>query len=426
MPTFLRRTIIVSAIAAIAVGGSVLWSGAAKSTSVARVAEPTKQPPVNQAVLITKRPPWQTMDDWSEWNVQLCQALGPAAPCTIPGVDCADGCCCDNAKWRDRRPIGFQEYAQGEYVGRARLEHVPEYRLRVDDEIEFIYRITRDEMNHPYQINVGDEVRVESFTDANLDRSLIVQPDGTITLRLLGEVKAAKHTVTELREKIDELYKKFYKTPAITVTPIKVNTKLEDLRATIDARAGNGGQRSRAIVTPEGTVGLPAVGSVPAQGLSLRELKQELDERYAAEVDGIEVTPVLFKRAPRYVYVMGEVRNPGRYSLDAPTTVMQAITMAGSWFYGGDVRRVVVLRRADDWHLQATVLDLRAALLGRQPCPAGEIWISDSDIVIVPKSKILLCNHYIELYFTKGLYGVVPFTTNASVTWTNIAGVLAP
>src|SRR5436190_929029 len=83
--------------------------------------------------------------------------------------------------------------------------------------------------------------------------------DGTITLRLLGQVRVTHHTVDQLREEIDASYKKFYKVPAITVTPIKVNTKLEDLRATVDSRAGTGGQGRRARVTPEGTIALPAV-----------------------------------------------------------------------------------------------------------------------------------------------------------------------
>lgn len=380
------------------------------------------QSAVHEQALIIKRPPWQTLDDWSEWSVQLCQAtestcFNPAVPCPPPGIECAEGGCCDNQTWDDKHQIGFDEYGQGEYVGRARTEHVPEYRFRPEDQLEFIYRLTRDEMKHPYELNIGDEVRIESFSDPNLDRNLIVQPDGTITLKLLGEVRAAGLTVTKLREKLEELYATYYKVPAMTVTPIKVNTKLEDLRATIDARAGFGGQRSVAVVTPEGTVSLPMVGAVPAQGLTLDELKRELDARYAAEVFGIEVTPVLTRRAPRYVYVLGEVRNPGRYTLEAPTTVMQALALAGSWNYGGDIRKVIVMRRADDWRLQATSVDLKAALLGRQPCPKGEIWVSDSDIVMVPKTKLQWIDNNIDLIFTQGIYRIVPFTGNAGVSW---------
>ena len=39
--------------------------------------------------------------------------------------------------------------------------------------------------------------------------------------------------------------------------------------------------------------------------------------------ENLEVTPILAQRAPRYIYVIGEVRSPGRYDLQAPTTAMQ-------------------------------------------------------------------------------------------------------
>jgi hypothetical protein len=225
-------------------------------------------------------------------NIQLCQALGPAAPNNICAVDCStcrSGRNCRCRGWEAARLIAWQAYAQGEYVGHERTAHVPEYRLRVDDQLDLIYRLTREETAKPYKLNVGDEIRIESFTDSELNRDLILQPDGTITLRLLGQVHATGRTVTQLRDALEESYKKYYKVPAITVTPLKVNTKLEDLRATVDRRAGLGGQNQPVRITPEGTISLPAIGSVQAQGLTLSELQEELNQRYHVDIEGIEV-----------------------------------------------------------------------------------------------------------------------------------------
>ena len=66
----------------------------------------------------------------------------------------------------------------------------------------------------------------------------------------------------------------------------------------------------------------------------------------------------------------------------------------------------------------ATVLDLRAALMGRRPCPCSEIWVSDADLIIVPKNHMLRTDNIIELLFTKGIYGIVPFS--GSVSFTNL------
>ena len=325
------------------------------------------------------------------------------------GVDCQGCNCCGEQRWDASRPIPWEMFAQGEYVGICRNADVPEYRLRVGDELEFVYRLTGVESNEPYKLNVGDRIHVESMTDASLDRELLVQPDGMITLRVLGQIRAARRTVAELRDELEERYTKYYKVPAISVTPVQVNSRLEELRAAVDGRHGPaGGQSQQTRVTPEGTIQLPAVGSVPAQGLTLDELKLEIDERYAQIVEGIGVTPRLQRRAARYVYVVGEVRQPGRYTLEAPTTVMQSIALAGGWNNGGNLRQIVVFRRTEDWRLIATKLDLRGPLLGKRPCPADEIWLRDSDLVVVPKSHLLRSDDLIELVFTRGVYGMLP------------------
>jgi polysaccharide export outer membrane protein len=72
------------------------------------------------------------------------------------------------------------------------------------------------------------------------------------------------------------------------------------------------------------------------------------------------------------------------------------------------LRQVVVFRRGDDWRLIATVLDLRGAVYGKNPGPSDEIWLNDSDIVIVPKAPILVVDEFIDLVFTRGIYGVLP------------------
>jgi polysaccharide biosynthesis/export protein len=351
-------------------------------------------------------------------GIQLCQALGPAAPCPILGIDCAVngpcGCNCRDRRWRAMGPIDWQAYAQGEYAGHWREPHVPIYRLRVDDQLECVYRITRDVQPDPYRLNVGDIVAIQSYNEEKLNRELVVQPDGTITMLFLGEVRAAGLTVPELRSKLNELYTKYYKLPEITVTPVKVNTQLDDLRATVDSRNGFGGQGRPAIVTPQGTIDLPGLNNIPAQGLTLDELKHEIGLRYEQElgIEGIEVTPILTKRAPRYIYVFGEVNTPNRFAMEGPTTLMQAISMAGSWKVGANLRQIAIFRRGDDWRLMATVVNMQGTmLLNHQPCPAGEIWLDDSDIVMVPKSPILIADDLINLYFTRGLYSVLPFST---------------
>lgn len=343
----------------------------------------------------------------SSWISAPC---GDACQRPISGVDCLMGDGCGEPHWNAWGPIPWQAFAQGEYVGPARAPHVPEYRLRVDDEIEFIYRLTREELSHGYQLEVGDIIRVESQVDPTLNRDVTVQPDGTVDLLMLGPIRVVRQTAEEVRTNFLELYKKFYKEKVfdLNISRIKTQTRLEDLRAAVDSRFFSGGQGKRVRVTPEGTISLPAVGVLPAQGLSLDEMKREVDERYRQVVDGLEVTPILAQRAPRFIFVVGEVRNPGRFELTGPTTAMQSISLAGGWNNGGNLRQVVVFRRAEDWRLLATRLDIRGALYGERPSPADEIWLRDADVVVVPKSNLQRVDDILELVFTRGVYRAFP------------------
>jgi len=74
----------------------------------------------------------------------------------------------------------------------------------------------------------------------------------------------------------------------------------------------------------------------------------------------------------------------------------------------------VVFRRDDNWQLLATMVNLQAPLYGRDCNPCGEIWLSDSDIVIVPKGKILIADEFVDLVFTRGIYGVFPLVTTVN------------
>ena len=214
------------------------------------------------------------------------------------GVTCPPGGCTrPEHRWQDERMIPWQMFAQGEYVGPARLAHVPVYHLRVDDIIHMIYGFTGQPSTTPYELAVGDVVQIDSNGDPKVDRSVTVQPDGMVTLRYLGQVQAAGLNLDELQNDLESRYKKYIREPAVTITPVKLNSRLDQLRETVDQRYGPGGLGVSVRVTPAGTVQLPSIGSLPVQGLTLDEVKREIEARYARRFHGVEVTPVLEARA---------------------------------------------------------------------------------------------------------------------------------
>jgi len=125
------------------------------------------------------------------------------------------------------------------------------------------------------------------------------------------------------------------------------------------------------------------------------------------------------QQAPHFVHVLGEVATPSRVELDGPTTVLGAIASAGGNLPGGNMRQVVVFRRAEDWRLITTMLDLQGAIYGKRPTPADEIWLRDGDVVIVPAKPITRFNNWVEQIFTNGIYRIYPVNFNEGSLFDN-------
>ncbi len=314
----------------------------------------------------------------------------------------ASACALPRRGVSEESAISWQVFAQGEYVGPAREAHVPEYQLRVDDELEFGYHLTREALSHSYQLEVADVIRIESHIDKALTRDATVQPDGTIDLLYLGPIRVVRRTVEDVAKDLNERYAKFYKVTDINVMRVRTQSRLEDLLAAVNTRHSLSGQGKRVRITPAGTLSLPTIGVVPAQGLSLNEIKREVDARYREAVAGVEVTPILVARAPSYVFVVGEVRHPGRFNLVGPTTTMQSLALAGGWKHSGNLRQIVIFRRAEDWRLLATKIDLGGAFAGDCLSPADDIWLRDGDLVVVPKSSSHWCDEALGHLFGRG------------------------
>ncbi|MCP4889541.1 MAG: hypothetical protein GY904_23410, partial [Planctomycetaceae bacterium] len=92
---------------------------------------------------------------------------------------------CETTWHSDTCAILWEAFSHGEYIGPHRTPHVAVYRLRVDDQIEFVYRITREQAFQPYRLMVGDRIRIDSSTDDDLNQGgqdgLHILSDGSIS-----------------------------------------------------------------------------------------------------------------------------------------------------------------------------------------------------------------------------------------------------
>jgi polysaccharide export outer membrane protein len=73
--------------------------------------------------------------------------------------------------------------------------------------------------NWRYKINPSDTLDLTFQLTPEFNQTVTVQPDGYITLREVGDIQAAGHTLPELTESIKVAYSKILHDPMITVDP---------------------------------------------------------------------------------------------------------------------------------------------------------------------------------------------------------------
>jgi polysaccharide export outer membrane protein len=75
-----------------------------------------------------------------------------------------------------------------------------------------------DPRSQEYIIGVSDRVKVNVWRDADLSVETKVRPDGTITIPLLGDVRAAGRTPSQIRREVTEKLSALYKSETLNVT----------------------------------------------------------------------------------------------------------------------------------------------------------------------------------------------------------------
>ena len=97
-------------------------------------------------------------------------------------------------------------------------------------------------------------------------------------------------------------------------------------------------------IRPDGTITLPLIGDVTAAGLTANALAKRISERLTEYVSSPIVTVQVKEVNSYFIYVMGEVLKPGKYSLKSYANVMQGVALGGGFAPFANKNKIKVLR----------------------------------------------------------------------------------
>ena len=81
----------------------------------------------------------------------------------------------------------------------------------------------QDAPYEPYYVQAGDTLDVSVWKEEDLQKQVLVRPDGRISFPLIGDIDVAGRTIDELRQEITDRLVKFIPDLTVTVTIQSIN-----------------------------------------------------------------------------------------------------------------------------------------------------------------------------------------------------------
>ena len=135
-------------------------------------------------------------------------------------------------------------------------------------------------------------------------------------------------------------------------------------------------------VTRDGNLNIPDLGPVSVAGLSFAELKENLLERVATQMIGVKASISLGELRSIRIFVLGDVYKPGSYTVNALSTLSNAILASGGIKRIGSLRDIQLKRKGK----VISHFDLYGLLL--QGDTSDDHRLLPGDVVFVPPINI--------------------------------------
>lgn len=209
----------------------------------------------------------------------------------------------------------------------------------------------------------GDEVTLHVFGQPNMDGNVYIADDGTVQVPLAGPVHVAGLSPTEAAHAVEAALRKkqILVSPHVTFTILKSTSQqvsvlgevrnpgvfpIESNSTLLKLLAQAGGETAQGADTIFILRPSPG-GAMHRIAVNLQGLAEAGKTPEAAEFTMQGGDQVYVPRAAE-VFVVGEVRAPGRFRIDPGMTVLEALARAGGVTNMGSTRRISIRREQRD------------------------------------------------------------------------------
>lgn len=217
------------------------------------------------------------------------------------------------------------------------------YALVPGDVLDVLFQVETWKVDEQFAISVDDQLTIKFVHAPELDVEQQVRPDGAIAMPYLGQVKASGKTVDQLTRELKKAYATILRDPQLYIVIAGFRSRIQDFKQ--DLRTAPRGLSRLVTVRPDGVVTFPLVGDLMVVERTVPQITEELNRLYAAIMPGLRVNVFLHEQAGAHIYVLGEVTHPGAYRVRRPTSILEALALAGGAKSSAKLEHILVLRR---------------------------------------------------------------------------------
>jgi polysaccharide export outer membrane protein len=215
-----------------------------------------------------------------------------------------------------------------------------------------------------YEVGEGDLIRVTVYDNPDLTTEVRVSGEGKITVPLIGEQFVRGLTTTGIGKKLAALLEDgFVKNPQVSVFILEYKSKKvtalgEFIKPGLIELRGN--STLMEVISNAGGITDKAAETVFIQrsvvkGTSDRKSDITISVDLTKLLEGGEMAsniPVqdgdsVYIPKAAFVYVMGEVKNPGAFKITKGLTVLRSITLAGGFTQLANEKKTKIVRKID-------------------------------------------------------------------------------
>jgi polysaccharide export outer membrane protein len=147
---------------------------------------------------------------------------------------------------------------------------------------------------------------------------------------------------------------------------------------TIPAGSFRSADQAGNLVSEDGTIFYPYVGSIQVSGKTVREVRDLLAKRLAKVIEKVQLDVRVIAFRSKRIYVVGEVKQPGLLEInDVPLTIVDAVSRTGGFTQDADHSQILLTRAGKIWRVDLQALYEFGAI-------SQNIKLEPGDIINVP------------------------------------------